>query len=340
VSAKNYNFGFQGAKAPGYRPDRPDGVWVGHNQPGLFPASLYEVQLDERQNGTVVFSVSSSLEAVNDSTFVMSFNLPVKQTDIVPANFTIAGTAGVENNLNNIESRDDYSVTLKFSGLGILPSLSTIVITADVQSESGLSLTGLKSSTYVEPDKRPVVSGPALTVTNEKGSFIVAQSTKTGFVYLIRLGEPNASIEDFENDIENHNGAKTQITTPDVSVPVYTEGLRGGVYYLFATDEVGRISEAAENLIYIEEVNPVAVNPENLKNNFKVIVQSNSLQIIPDNLSEVYNVFIYDLNGRLYASNASIKGNHQLSLRGSQGLLIVKIVADTGMFMKKIAVIR
>lgn len=48
VSAKNYNFGFIGNKKAGYREGRPDGVWVGHNKPGIFPSSLYQAQLEER----------------------------------------------------------------------------------------------------------------------------------------------------------------------------------------------------------------------------------------------------------------------------------------------------
>jgi hypothetical protein len=48
VSGKNYNIGFIGEKLPGANPERPDGVWEGHNRPGLKPASLYDAQLNDR----------------------------------------------------------------------------------------------------------------------------------------------------------------------------------------------------------------------------------------------------------------------------------------------------
>ncbi|MFD2162331.1 hypothetical protein ACFSJU_07990 [Paradesertivirga mongoliensis] len=50
ASAKNYCIGFQGKKAGGAFPDRTDGEWEGHNQPGLTPPSLYRAQLEARQN--------------------------------------------------------------------------------------------------------------------------------------------------------------------------------------------------------------------------------------------------------------------------------------------------
>jgi hypothetical protein len=50
VSAKNYNIGFIGDKGKGAFADRPDGVWEGHNKPGLQPESLYLAQLYARKN--------------------------------------------------------------------------------------------------------------------------------------------------------------------------------------------------------------------------------------------------------------------------------------------------
>jgi hypothetical protein len=48
VSGQNYNIGFTGEKSPGANPGRPDGVWEGHNKPGLKPVSLYQAQLNDR----------------------------------------------------------------------------------------------------------------------------------------------------------------------------------------------------------------------------------------------------------------------------------------------------
>jgi len=52
VTGKNYSIGFMGEKGRPYKPDRPDGVWIGQNKPGLFPESLYEAQLMDRKTAS------------------------------------------------------------------------------------------------------------------------------------------------------------------------------------------------------------------------------------------------------------------------------------------------
>lgn len=50
VSGKNYCFGCLGRKHPGrWGKGRPDGIWEGHQRPGIQPPSLYQAQLSERQ---------------------------------------------------------------------------------------------------------------------------------------------------------------------------------------------------------------------------------------------------------------------------------------------------
>lgn len=47
TSANNYAIGVKGNKVEGRLKGRPDGIWEGHNKPGLVPASLYFMQLAE-----------------------------------------------------------------------------------------------------------------------------------------------------------------------------------------------------------------------------------------------------------------------------------------------------
>ncbi len=336
ASAKNYNFGFIGTKDAGYRPDRPDGVWVGHNRSGIFPESLYEAQLDERLNGTVVFSVFSEMEAVNDTSFLITYNLAVEPQDILPASFTVSGTAGLENQPFTVELADDYTVLLRFADPGILPSLSTIIVTSSLHSASGLELTGLTSSFYTEPDKRPVVSGPGLTVNNEDGSFVVAKSTKTGTVYIIRMGEDLSSVEAFESAVSLSRGARASITTPNVSVPIYTKGLMGGFYYLFAVDEVGRISAPGDELVNILETGPVNdLDPEKISA-FSISVTDGLMHIIPGNDEGVYFTSVYDLNGRELYRSGAVAGEQHIRLTNSYWLYVIRISSGQKVFTYKI----
>jgi hypothetical protein len=57
VSGKNYCIGLNGGKYAGRFSDRPDGVWDGLNKSGLFPESLYEAQLKDRNLSTTVSMV-------------------------------------------------------------------------------------------------------------------------------------------------------------------------------------------------------------------------------------------------------------------------------------------
>ena len=329
VSAKNYNFGFQGDKLPGYKNDRPDGVWVGQNQTGLFPASLYEAQLTDRTGNNLVFSSYTLLNAVNDSLFRMTFNLPLKQSTVLKENFVIGGTAGVESKSYTVTLNDEYSVDILFSEIGILPAYSTILIEAqNVLSETDLSLTGLNTSYYTEPDKRPVVSGPTLQVTNENGSFAVAQSTKKGYVYLIKMGEANSTLQDFELALDNHYAAKAEIVTPNVSVPIYTKGIYGGVYLMYAIDEDGRISVSGDDIVIVEEVISVSVETELVPVSFNLNIDRNVLYITPSVYSESYQVSVFDINGRILNKTSVVKGTQIISVPQNQ-LVIVRITGNS-----------
>jgi hypothetical protein len=337
ASAKNYNFGFIGQKLNGYRTNRPDGVWIGHNKAGLFPASLYEAQLDQRLNGTTVFSAYSKLEQLNDSVFLMHFNLPLDESTVVEANFEIGGTADIEDQLYSVEIVDEYAVKFTFTGLGILPSLSTISVVANnVQSESGLSLTGLKSSDFLVPDERPEVEGAELATNNEAGGFAAAKSTKEGFVYLILMGEPVATVDDFEQAVSSSKAAKVEVTKVGVSIPIYTEGLHGGVYRYYAIDIDGRISAPSDHVVVIDETGPVTSTNVFEMNTVKWFVKNEQLKIQPANTDKIYHLDVYDYTGRIIIQKNNIKGAFQteLPLQGS-GPFILRIVSAGGVYTGK-----
>ncbi len=332
ASAKNYNFGFMGEKLPGARPDRPDGVWVGHNKTGIFPQSLYETQLDQRLNGTIVFSTFINLEKLSDSVFVMNFNLPVDPSTVVPENFEVGGTAGINDEPFVLELVDNQSVKFIFSDLGILPAESLIrIISSNVLSESGLSVTGLNSSEYVVPDERPVVEGIEISTNNEPGGFGVAKSTKTGFVYLIRLSENITTIEDIENSLANHMAARAEVAQPGVTVPIYTEGLHGGIYRYFATDTDGRVSLPDDVAVIVEQTGPVTSVFEETQIEINWFISNGKLFVQPANEAEKYNLFVFDISGRAIAQEININGDYAVPLPMDRFVpFILRLMNDKG----------
>ncbi|MGF7139448.1 hypothetical protein [Roseimarinus sediminis] len=332
ASAKNYNFGFIGRKLNGYRSNRPDGVWLGNNRPGLFPASLYETQLDQRLNGSTVFSAYSALEQLNDSVFLMQFNLPLDLATVVEGNFQIGGTAGIEDHEYSVELYNEYTVKLIFPALGLLPSLSVISINANnVLSESGLSINGLNSSDFLVPDERPVVEGAELSTNNEAGSFAAAKSSKEGFIYLILMGEPVDAVDDFEQAVNNARAAKAEVSRVGVSVPIYTRGLRGGVYRYYAIDTDGRISAPSNHVVIINETGPVTSvkHKEMLEMNW--FVQNGQLNIQPANDNENYHMAVYDTSGKKIIQYRNLRGRFQAWLpHPTSGPFILRIIATGG----------
>lgn len=335
ASAKNYNFGFIGNKLRGYRANRPEGVWVGHNKTGLFPASLYETQLSQRLNSDTVFSCFSELEQLSDSTFLMHFNLPLDESTVVKDNFIIGGTAGVDGKLNSVEIVDAYSVKLIFSELGILPSLSTIsVIAENVLSETGLSLTGLKSSDFLVRDERPVVEGAELSTNNEAGSFAVAKSSKEGYLYLILMGEPVETPDDFEQAVSSQKAVKAEVINIWTSVPIYTVGLHGGVYRYYAIDNDGRVSEPSDHVVVINETGPVTKNKKDIRANFQWFVNNSQLTIQPQRINDIYHIAVYNYTGKKIIHKGNIKGNYQSEIPGyNTRILILKIISGDGIIL-------
>jgi hypothetical protein len=257
ASALNYNFGFMGNKSSGARAGRPDGEWVGHQVPGIFPASLYEAQLEARLSHRRYFAVYPDLEAVNDSSFVLAFNMPFDGSSIAIENFSVSGTAGLEGKEFTLSIRGDSAVSLTFLNMGLLPAHGTVVVYASkVSSVDGLVLSGATSALYVAPDLRPVVSGMGLSINNEDG-FVVASSSKPGQVYLVKFPGSYLSASDLEQALSENLGRKAEAPEVKVSVPIYRRGLPGGYYSYYAVDEEGRMSEPDSKRPIIQETGPV-----------------------------------------------------------------------------------
>jgi unsaturated chondroitin disaccharide hydrolase len=193
TSGKNFNIGFQGAKKSGqWQPNRPDGVWEGQNVKGLFPESLYEAQMTDRSGSQRFFSVYHTLEQVNDSTFVLSFNMDADPNEMVNNSlYSITGTAKAAEKQWEISIYDSRKAIFTFKNLGVIPFASTIIIDASgIKSSQGNPITGLKQALFSEPDKRPVFTAQYQETNNARDSYAVAQSTKTGKLYLVKMGIP------------------------------------------------------------------------------------------------------------------------------------------------------
>lgn len=337
VSAKNYNFGFIGTKDPG-RYKRPDGVWVGHNRPGIFPESLYQAQLDSRQGTVRIFSVYPQLEKANDSSFVLLFSMPYYTVLADPANFSIAGNAGYEGAEFSVTALSDTSVMVVLDGFGPLPAFSSVIVNVNnMISLSGKALEGLTSATYIEPDLRPVVSGIYANVNNEDG-LLEASSSKPGSIYLVQYtGNYNylddyTTVSELDQAVAENLGRKVDAPVADSPVSISTAGLPGGFYLYYATDEEGRVSLPAYEWPLVEATGPLlGMDDEMRMPDFSVWSSNGTIFVQPDDHSADYSARIFDMTGRLLFVGEHMMGDQQLTVPGYRGILIVRLISENGL---------
>lgn len=300
ASGRNYNIGFQGYKDAGWKPDRPDGEWEGQNVPDLFPSSLYEAQLEDRTSDKRYFSVISALGQITDSSYLLSFNLPVNQAEaVLKNNYLITGTAGVQHLSWDVSLENENQVLFTFHDIPLLQPFATIIIdAADVHSSAGDRLNGLVRAGYTEPDKRPVVYYDFQRVDNGPDSYVRAISSKTGKMYLVRYDLEVNSASDLENAIAAGEGLVMDIEKEATSVIFYTLGLPENKYIFFAVDEDGRVSRQPAKFVYIEEATGVGLDQANP--DFKIFPGIASLRIVKQ--SDEYRnagIAVFSIDGKL-----------------------------------------
>jgi hypothetical protein len=327
TSAKNYNFGFIGQKKAGYRPGRPDGEWVGHNVPGIFPVSLYEAQLDERLNGTTLFSAVPFLTQINDTSFAMQFSFPLDTVQIKNENFQITAAIEIANHEFTVTQTDEYTVVFSSPHFFSLPDLSTLLIKADqLTSENGKQIEGVVTASFTMGKRGPEVTGQAKITDNVSG-FGEASSNKPGYIYLVKYGVNATTITELDSLVTLNLGRKTEVTESDIIVSISAKGLPGGYYQYYAVDNDGRVSSPSSTWIILDELGPVTgLEVHVVKNDFKVFQQNEILIVDPVNETE-YSLAIYSLTGQLMYRNKFLYGIQTIHLKGNKDVIIIKLVS-------------
>jgi hypothetical protein len=325
TSAKNYNFGFIGKKE---RKNRPDGEWVGHNVPGIFPASLYEAQLDERLNGTTYFSAISELKQINDSAFSMQFSLPLNSNQIKNENFQINAAIEIDNQDFKVSQTDEYTVVFTSAHFKNLPDLSTLLIKADqLTSENGKTIQGVVAASITMENRGPVVTGQAKVADNVSG-FGEAKSNKTGYIYLVKYGV-NATLKtQLDSLVTSNLGRKTEVSEADVLVSVSAKGLPGGYYQYYAVDLNGRVSAPSSTWVIIDEKGPVTGIKNNFLNPAFIVYQQNGKLVVIPGEENLYSLEIFTPNGGLIFSRKMLSGIQYIDIQKPTNILIVRKTTD------------
>ncbi len=294
-------------------------------------------ELKPRLGVVGLFSAYPELERVNDSTFVIKFNMPVNSIRVRPENFSVSGNAGFEGVEFTTTVLKDSTVRLKFKGIGPLPTSAELIVEAkDVFSLSGKSLEGITTATYVEADHRPVVTGITASVNNEDG-FLEASSSKPGSIYLVEYVQSYnyldfyKTVDDLDQFVAENRGRKVDTPYADSTVLISTKGLPGAFYIYFAVDEDGRISEPGNEWPEVVQTGPLLGMEDILTNpGFSVWSSNGTVYIHPDDSSAGYSVRIFDMMGRLFNIKDNMMGDQQWPMPDHRGILIIKLISNNG----------
>lgn len=275
------------------------------------------------------FSARPELKQENDSTFIMSFTQPLSTGQISEDKIVIGGNAGVEQTTFKVMLHSDNEVSIAFSNIGILPTFSTITAQAkNITSTAGNQLKGSTTSTYIEPDKRPVVTGTEVTIDNVTG-LVTASSTKLGHVYLIMYGLAPQTISDLDSLITIDKGRGSEVLQVNESIPIYATGLTPGLYVYYATDLAGRVSEIGTKWVRVETGTSVTSTMEPDNRSFKAYKVNDRIFVKPNNLEETYTIEIYSITGKLIFTKKSLQGEQYFNLDAKPGCtLIIKRISE------------
>lgn len=323
VSAKNYNFGFIGKKSSGYRPNRPDGEWVGHNVPGIYPVSLYEAQLNNRISDSIIFSVIPHLIQINDTSFKMQFTLPVDSAQILSDKFQLTGPDEIKGEEFYMHVLDDYSVNISSSTFKNL-SNATIKITVDkLTSKGGKSLQGVKTASCVIEDKRPVITGSSKIVDNVD-DFVEASTSAVGYIYFVKYGLNVTTKSELDSLVKANLGRKIEVNVADTTMQIFTKGLPGDYYQYYAVSTDGYVSLPSSTWVILDETGPVTgINTEKIEMPFLAYFRNDMLIIDPQK-NEDYMLEIFSIDGRLIYKNRHLSGRQSIDLFGNTGVMIVR----------------
>lgn len=338
ASAKNYNFGFMGAKNSGARPNRPDGVWVGHNVPGIFPVSLYEAQMNNRMTDSTIFAVLPKLVQVNDSSYNMEFSLPFNISDIATTNFQVSEPEELKDAKIEITVMDDYTVNITSVDFINLPNSVLKIKSENITSAEGKRMQGNTAASFkVEKELPvlPVVNGLSKIIDNIDG-FAEASSSLLGYIYFVKYGENFTTQAELDSVVTSNNGRKVEVSTPDSLIQIFTKGLPGGYYQYYAVDSTGLVSLPSSTWVIVDENGPVSTIIKEINEKSFLAYFSNDRLVIDPQKNEDYMLEIFNVNGKLLYKNKHLSGRQSIDLLGNSGVMIIRKSTDTKIEILKI----
>ncbi len=179
---------------------------------------------------------------------------------------------------------------------------------------------------------RPIVISEAQNITVPEVLYAIAQVDKPAMVYLILAGTQINDPGNLEHAIADQKGVKEFAASAFEEVYLPVSNLQTGVYYFYAVDEAGRMSERSNKAVILN--NPI-LGVHDLDKSFHYRVINGQLQILPEN-GHSYHVTIYDMTGRVMWQKSGLSGSQTFNLPPVPGIYLLKIISQNQMLAIKI----
>jgi hypothetical protein len=169
----------------------------------------------------------------------------------------------------------------------------------------------------------PLVTASVQSVTNGQDEVVLVQSNEdNGRVYIMLDGVPQATLADFLTAVALKNAAMANITAADTDMEISTTGITPGIYFPYAIDAAGNISEKGASPINIT----MATNVNVLDETTLKVFASNGKIFISSDQTDIQHVMIFDIVGRKVKDVEGLETGHLSTQVDHKGVYIVKVI--------------
>ena len=169
----------------------------------------------------------------------------------------------------------------------------------------------------------PIVSIAVQSAGNGDAGFVIAQSNELGKLYIILDGEPAITENDLVSSTYVKKGKRANVTEVDTDVQISTTDLVPGIYYAYAVDVAGNVSEKGASPLNITDV--TGIYPE-LDGMMKIFAYDKKV-IVETYGSDATSILIRDILGRTVVDMPLTSERSEFRLN-SDGIYLVTLVRE------------
>lgn len=236
---------------------------------------------DKRWADIYAPKVLSAMQALTDVTLKLTFDEAIEAVSAEnAANYYIGGTAGFTGNPTSVTLLSTKSVEITMENFADAVGKTIEITVSNVVDLTGNMTSEDNVATYTVVSKKPVVTVAEQTLTNGSGQKVLVSSNQdSGEVYIVLDGVAQGTVDEINTAIAAKQGASANVVAINANIEISASGIQTGVYYAYAINADGLLSDKSMNTItIIDGILPIVSaelqSANNGENDF-VVAQSN-----------------------------------------------------------------